>query len=159
MTVVRLSPASFVGFRRVPVRLLGRLQRGARSVADGRIRDQNPTSVHLGFRIAASDRSRSMTYSAVAALGTLLALAARAEQPAALTLEQALAEAAARNARLPVAESDLVAAQEQVRSARGARLPRLSVESAFQVSLPGFGYGSGGASSIAGEERLQLVGR
>jgi outer membrane protein len=94
----------------------------------------------------------------VAALASA-ALAGRAEPPAALTLEQALSAAAARNARLPVAQSDVAFAQEQARSARGARLPRLSAEAAFQVSPPGFGYGPGGASSVAGEERLQLVGR
>jgi outer membrane protein TolC len=81
----------------------------------------------------------------------------RAEAP--LTLEAALAEASAHNLRLPVAEMDVAASEQQARAARGARLPRLSIESTFQVSPPGFSYGAGGASSIAGEERLQLVGR
>ena len=69
-----------------------------------------------------------------AALAPAAAVAARAESPPPVTLEQALAEASARNARLPVAQSDVAAAQEQGRAARGARLPRLSVEAAFQVA-------------------------
>src|SRR2546426_10686163 len=97
----------------------------------------------------------------VAPMGlTLLALlcrGARADPP--LTLEQALGEAAARNARLPVAEMDVAASQQQVVAARGALLPRLSVESSLQVAPPGLSYGTGGASSPAGEERLQIVGR
>ena len=81
----------------------------------------------------------------------------RAEAP--LTLERALAEASAHNARLPVAEMEVAVSEQQARAARGGRLPRFSVESDFQVAPPGFGYGSGGAASIAGEERLQLVGK
>jgi outer membrane protein len=87
----------------------------------------------------------------------LLSRAAPAEPP--LTLEQALAEAAERNARLPVAEMDVKASQQQVVAARGALLPRLSVDSAVQVAPQDFSYGSGGASTVAGEERLQIVGR
>ncbi len=90
-------------------------------------------------------------------LAAALPGAARAQ--AALGLDDALAEASARNARLPVAEMDVAAAQQQVRAARGARLPRLSVESDVQVAVSGFNYGVGGASTQAGEERLQIVGR
>jgi len=97
------------------------------------------------------------TAPAVLALLAILSRGARAEPP--LTLEQALAEAAARNARLPVSEMDVAASQQQLVAARGARLPRLSVESSLQVSPPDFGYGTGGISSLAGEERLQIVGR
>src|SRR5712692_7585541 len=77
----------------------------------------------------------------------------------AITLEQALAEAAARNARLPFSAMDVAAAERQARAARGALLPRLSVEGAFQIAPPSFGYGTGGSSSTAGQERLQLRGR
>ena len=91
------------------------------------------------------------------ALLAILSRGARAEPP--LTLEQALAEAVARNARLPVAEMDVAASQQGVLAARGALLPRLSVESTVQVAPPDFSYGAGGASSVAGEERLQIVGR
>ncbi|TMB00929.1 MAG: hypothetical protein E6J64_20110, partial [Deltaproteobacteria bacterium] len=97
------------------------------------------------------------TAPAVLALLPILSRGARAEPP--LTLEQALAEAAARNARLPVSEMDVAASQQQLVAARGARLPRLSVESTLQVAPPDLSYGTGGASSFAGEERLQIVGR
>src|SRR3989442_12401089 len=94
---------------------------------------------------------------AVLLVAVALPHVARADLP--LTLEQALAEAVARNARLPVAEMDVAASQQGVLAARGALLPRLSVESTVQVAPPDFSYGAGGASSIAGEERLQIVGR
>src|SRR5438105_2092165 len=76
-----------------------------------------------------------------------------------LTIAEALSEASDHNARLPVAGMDVAASEQQAISARGALLPRLSVEAALQLAPPGFNYGQGGASSPAGEERLQLVGR
>ena len=97
----------------------------------------------------------------IAPMGLILlsffSCAAQADVP--LTLEQALAEAAAHNARLPVAEMDVAASQQQEVAARGALLPRLSVESTLQVAPPDLSYGTGGAASFAGEERLQIVGR
>ncbi|HEX9578432.1 MAG TPA: TolC family protein [Myxococcales bacterium] len=96
--------------------------------------------------------------------GFLAAVFVAAASPAAFAqtpvmLEQALAEAAARNARLPFSAMDVAAAEQQARAARGGLLPRLSVEGAFQVAPPSFGYGTGGSSSTAGQEKLQLVGR
>src|SRR5260370_4087550 len=72
-----------------------------------------------------------------------------------VTLEAALAEARAANARLPVAAMDVKATEEQARTARGQLLPRLGVLSDLQLASPNFGYSSGG--SPVGEERLQLV--
>src|SRR5256885_17264551 len=66
----------------------------------------------------------------------------RAEAP--LTLERALAEASAHNARLPVAEMEVAVSEQQARAARGGRLPRVSLASGFLVAPPGFCFGSGG---------------
>ena len=72
-----------------------------------------------------------------------------------LTLDAALAEARAQNARLPVAAMDVTAGEEQVRSARGQLLPKLGVQSDLLVAPRRFGYSSSG--SPVGEERLQLM--
>src|SRR5260370_8896846 len=69
----------------------------------------------------------------------------------AITLEQALAEAAARNARLPFSAMDVAAAERQAPAARGAPLPRLSVQGAFQISPPTFAYAPPGAPPPAGQ--------
>src|SRR5256885_5478457 len=68
----------------------------------------------------------------------------RAEAP--LTLERALAEASAHNARLPVAEMEVAVSEQQARAARGGRLPPFSVESDLPVAPPGFRYRSGGGA-------------
>src|SRR5260370_31287001 len=72
-----------------------------------------------------------------------------------VTLEAALAEARAANARLPVAAMDVKATEEQARTARGPLLPSLGVLSDLQLASRNFGYSSGG--SPVGEKRLQLV--
>jgi outer membrane protein TolC len=79
--------------------------------------------------------------------------AAVAQTP--VTLEQALAEAAARNARLPFSAMEVAAAEQQARAARGGLLPRLSVEGAFQVAPPSFGYGTGGSSATGQAEVMR----
>ena len=72
-----------------------------------------------------------------------------------ITLDAALAEARAANARLPVAAMDVTAGEEQVRSARGQLLPKLGLQGDLQLAPRGFGYSSSG--SAVGEERLQLT--
>ncbi len=85
----------------------------------------------------------------------LLLLLAVSQASPQVTLEAALAEARAANARLPVAAMDVKATEEQARTARGQLLPKLGVLSDLQLASRTFGYSSGG--SPVGEERLQLV--
>ncbi len=83
------------------------------------------------------------------------AIVSETQNPPALTLEAALAEARQANARLPVAAFDVKANEEEVRSARGQLLPRLGLQGSLQVSPHGLGYA--GPNGSIGAEALQLV--
>jgi outer membrane protein TolC len=85
----------------------------------------------------------------------LLVVLLAASQGAPLTLAEALAEARAANARLPVAAMDVKVTEGQVRSARGQLRPRIGLQSDLQVAPRNFGYSSSGTA--VGEERLQLT--
>ncbi|HEY6098809.1 MAG TPA: TolC family protein [Anaeromyxobacter sp.] len=84
------------------------------------------------------------------------AVAARAQAPDALTLDDVLREAHASNARLPIPATDLLAAREKVSEARAERWLKVAVEGDF-IYAPPNGYDP--AITNAGEFRLQAVGR
>jgi outer membrane protein TolC len=96
-----------------------------------------------------------------AVLLTLLLLPAPvawgAPAEARLTLDQVLVAARAANARLPVAQQDVKAAQARERAAAGQLLPQIAVESDVLVAAGGSTYG--GTGGFPGDDRLQLVAR
>jgi outer membrane protein TolC len=73
-----------------------------------------------------------------------------------LTLDEALREAHAANARLPVAALDVQISRDALREARAERWLKLALEADFTVAPPS-GYDT--ALSDSGVERLELVGR
>jgi multidrug efflux system outer membrane protein len=80
-------------------------------------------------------------------------LALRSEEP--LTLEKAIAEALAANARLPVPALDVSLAAEREREARAERWLKVALESDFIYAPPGYSA----AITNLGEARLQGVVR
>ena len=83
-----------------------------------------------------------------------LSAAAAAEEP--VTLERALSEARAANAKLPLPAYDVAIAREKVNEARAERWLKVAVEGEF-VYAPPSGYDP--ALTNLGEFRLQAVGR
>ena len=76
--------------------------------------------------------------------------------PGPVTLEQALSEARASNAKLPIPAFDVAIAREKLKEARAERWLKVAVEGAF-VYAPPSGYDP--VVTNAGESRLQAVGR
>jgi outer membrane protein len=89
----------------------------------------------------------------------LVAAPARSQEAGeALTLAEALVQARKANARLPVAEMEVVAGTQQVRSARGQLLPRIGMQGDLIVSPSKVGYGGVGIGpGNIGEEKLLIV--
>ena len=85
---------------------------------------------------------------------SLLASAATAQEP--VTLDQALREARAANARLPIPAYDVAIAQDKVEEARAERWLKVAVEGGFTYAPPS-GYDP--VVTNAGEFRLQALGR
>jgi outer membrane protein len=79
---------------------------------------------------------------------------ARAGAANELTLERALAEARAYNARLPLAATDLAIARARLREARAQRWLTLSLQGDLRYAPSGASYNP---AETANEERLQLV--
>jgi outer membrane protein TolC len=97
---------------------------------------------------------KACRYGAAGALALFVALCAGAQQP--LTLEDALKEARAANARLPLPALDVAAANEKRNEARAARWLRVALDGDFILSPPS-GYDP--IVTNLGEERIQVVGR
>ena len=76
--------------------------------------------------------------------------------PKPVTLEQALAEARASNAKLPIPAFDVAIAREKLKEARAERWLKVAVEGTF-VSAPPSGYDP--VVTNSGEFKLQAVGR
>src|SRR5260221_8738260 len=95
--------------------------------------------------------SRALLIPALA--GTLLG-ASPAPEP--VTLEQALAEARASNAKLPIPAFDVAIAREKLKEARAERWLKVAVEGAF-IYAPPSGYDP--VVTNSGEFKLQAVGR
>ncbi len=87
-----------------------------------------------------------------AALTALWPARARCDQP--LTLQAALREARAANARLPVARMDVESGQARIREARAELWPALSGEGDLRYATPASAYPNNGS-----EERLELFAR
>jgi len=85
---------------------------------------------------------------------SLLASAVAAQEP--VTLEQALSEARAANARLPIPAYDIAIAQDKVEEARAERWLKVAIEGEF-IYAPPSGYDP--ALTNSGAFRLQAVGR
>jgi len=92
----------------------------------------------------------------VAACLILLSLPATGQTEAALTLEDALREAHAANARLPLPAMDIASAREKQNEARAERWLRVAVEGDF-IYAPPSGYDP--VLTNLGEFRFQAVGR
>lgn len=90
------------------------------------------------------------------AIALLLGASAPARAGAAdvLTLDEALAEARAYNARLPLGATDVAIARARLREARAQRWLTLSLQGDLRYAPPGASYN---AVETANEERLQLV--
>ncbi len=104
-------------------------------------------------------RSRSAdTFAAAGRLALLLgaAIACAAEAQAPVTLEEAVREARASNARLPLPAFDVAIAREKRTEARAERWLKVAVEGDF-VYAPPSGYDP--VVTNLGEFRLQAVGR
>jgi outer membrane protein TolC len=84
-----------------------------------------------------------------------VAAAMQAEEP--LPLEQVLVQARTANARLPVAQQEVLSAEAREREASGELLPKLSIESDLLAAVGGSTYG--GTGGFPGEDRLQVVAR
>lgn len=96
----------------------------------------------------------SLTFLAVPVLtGSLLGAS---PPPDPVTLEQALSEAHASNAKLPIPAFDVAIAREKLKEARAERWLKVAVEGAF-IYAPPSGYDP--VVTNAGESRLQAVGR
>ena len=76
--------------------------------------------------------------------------------PAPITLEQALAEARASNAKLPIPAFEVAIAREKLKEARAERWLKVAVEGAF-IYAPPSGYDP--VVTNSGEFKLQAVGR
>jgi outer membrane protein TolC len=76
--------------------------------------------------------------------------------PEPVTLEQALAEARASNAKLPIPAFDVAIAREKLKEARAERWLKVVVEGAF-IYAPPSGYDP--VVTNSGEFKLQAVGR
>src|SRR5205823_1552470 len=99
-------------------------------------------------------RDRGMKLALLLLPASLLASAATAQEP--VTLDQALREARAANARLPIPAYDVAIAQDKVEEARAERWLKVAVEGGF-IYAPPSGYDP--VVTNAGELRLQAVGR
>ncbi|HKD19515.1 MAG TPA: TolC family protein [Thermoanaerobaculia bacterium] len=105
---------------------------------------------------ARSERKGAVTRARIAAaLALVLAApaAVRSEEP--LTLEKAIAEALAANARLPIPALDVSLAAEREREAKAERWLKVALESDFIYAPPGYSA----AITNLGEARLQGVVR
>jgi outer membrane protein TolC len=76
--------------------------------------------------------------------------------PEPVTLDQALSEARASNAKLPIPAFDVAIAREKLKEARAERWLKVAVEGAF-ISAPPSGYDP--VVTNSGEFKLQAVGR
>src|SRR5262245_33206284 len=99
--------------------------------------------------------SHTMQWSAAACL-ILISLPATGQAPTPLALEDALREAHAANAKLPVSGYDVTIAQEKRNEARAERWLRVAVEGDF-IYAPPSGYDP--VVTNLGEFKLQAVGR
>ena len=81
-------------------------------------------------------------------------LAADVRSDGLLSLQAALEEAGAANARLPVARADLESSRARTREARGQRWPTVSVEGDLRYAAPSRAFPTNGS-----EERLELFVR
>jgi outer membrane protein TolC len=101
--------------------------------------------------LPAARPSRALLIPALAA-----ALLGASPAPEPVTLEQALSEARASNAKLPIPAFDVAIAREKLKEARAERWLKVAVEGAF-VYAPPSGYDP--VVTNSGESRLQAVGR